>query len=118
MEIGTSMPARWGVTLITAWPQTHRQGLFFDRRANDIDGQLEMGLTLTSRACEMGKRSRRVSKIENRRRLRVPDSGADVIAGPISRVLAFAVLFAIGAVVTPARAQIVWNNTGTARCAG
>jgi hypothetical protein len=41
-----------------------------------------------------------------------------VIAAPISRVLAFAVLFAIGAVVTPARAQIVWNNTSTPRCAG
>jgi hypothetical protein len=48
----------------------------------------------------------------------VPDSGGNVIAGPISRVLAFTVLFAIGAVVTPARAQIVWNNTGTARCVG
>jgi len=44
--------------------------------------------------------------------------GGDMIAAPISRVLAFAVLFAIGAVVTPARAQIVWNNTGTARCVG
>jgi hypothetical protein len=41
-----------------------------------------------------------------------------MIAAPISRVLAFAVLFAIGAVVTPACAQIVWKNTGTARCVG
>jgi hypothetical protein len=41
-----------------------------------------------------------------------------MIAAPISRVLAFAGLFATGAVVTPARAQIVWNNTGTPRCVG
>jgi hypothetical protein len=41
-----------------------------------------------------------------------------MIAVQVSRVLAFAVLFAIGAAVTPARAQIVWNNAGTARCVG
>jgi hypothetical protein len=33
-----------------------------------------------------------------------------VIAAPISRVLAFAVLFAMGAAVTPARAQTMWTD--------
>jgi hypothetical protein len=36
-----------------------------------------------------------------------------MIAAPISRVLAFAVLLAIGASVTPARAQTDWVNLGT-----
>jgi fibronectin-binding autotransporter adhesin len=41
-------------------------------------------------------------------------AGGNMIAVPISRVLTFAVLFAIGAMVTPARAQPTnWANPGT-----
>src|SRR5262249_18688149 len=74
------------------------------------------GLTLSGRKVTIAINRRRADRKALRanfpkRHCEGLGQGAGSMAASVSRVLAFAVLFAVGVVVTPARAQTNWTGT-------
>src|SRR5262245_66275957 len=81
-----------------------------DGAAPEIPGGRARGLAVMN-SHRMRAVGTRGGRVEGQRRCL--QTGGDVIRASVGRVLAFAVLFAVGAVVTPARAQTSWTNVNT-----